>query len=320
MDKKESLKDKIEKLASRELKHVKSDMHLDFNGKFLELPIIIDEKDIVEGVLCNRYGGNGYLIAPSTQIGCCVKCDFCDMSDLPYKADLSAEIILEQISLILNKAIKFGYKVTEKPLKISFVKGGEGLLNKEFPKALELIAENLEIPIKVSTTFPDLHIAHEVYSGIERFASSYSEPTQIQVSLISTNEEFRSKIVRVPLISFAKLGEYGEQWKQNVPNARKINLTFTLTEETPCDPQDIYTVLSPEYFAVRIRDWLPTKPGIQAGLINPSQQKIYETAKKFEDFGYKMIPGKPGETERKFKLTAGHIIKLYKQLINRNKE
>ena len=310
--------EQVEKLANMELTHVKSDMHLDFDGKFLELPIIVDEKEVVEGVLCNRYGGFGYVIAPSPQAGCCVKCDFCDMSNLPYKGNLSAEVILEQIALVLNRAIKFGYKVTERPLKISFVKGGEGLLNPEFPRALELIAENLEAPIKVSTTFPDRNTPHKVYKDIERFASTYPEVTQMQISLISTNEEYRQSRVKVPLIPFKDLRKYGESWKEKVPNPRKMTLTFTLTENTPCDPKEICAILPPDYFAVRIRDWMPTLKGIELGLLSPTERKVYETSKKFEDYGYQMIPGKPGGTERKFKLTAGHIIKMYNQLVNRN--
>ncbi len=315
----ENLKDKITRLAGKELKHVKSDMHLDFNGKFLELPIIVDEKYVVEGVLCNRYGGSGYLIAPSPQVGCCVKCDFCDMSDLPYRGNLPAEIILEQMALILNRAMKFGYKVLEKPLKISFVKGGECFLNPKFPNALELIAENLALPIKISTIFPDLADAHKIYSEVETFAALYPKTIQMQVSLISTDKDFRQARVKVPLIPFEKLREYGESWQLRVPNPRKATLSFTLTENTPCEPQEIYSILPPEFFAVRIRDWMPTQPGIEAGLLSPSERKVHETAAKFRDLGYQLVPGKPGSTEQKFKLTAGHIIKLYAGLIERNK-
>lgn len=315
----ETLKDKIICLAGRDLKQVNSDMHFDFNGKFLELPIIVNKKDVVEGVLCNRYGGSGYLAAPSPQVGCCVQCDFCDMSNLPYDGNLPAEVILEQIALILNRAMKFGYKVLEKPLKISFVKGGECFLNPEFPTALELIAENLAVPIKISTIFPNLANVHRIYSETEQFAASYLETIQMQVSLISTDKDFRQARVRVPLLPFEKLREYGESWRVRVPNPRKMTLSFTLTEKTPCEPQEIYSVLPPELFAVRIRDWMPTQPGIEAGLLSPTEKTVNETAAKFQDLGYQLVPGKPGSTEQKFKLTAGHIIKLYADLIKRNR-
>lgn len=318
MNNQPDLNNRILRLAARELKHVKNDAIFDFNSKFLEFPLIVNDQDMVEGVLCKRYGGNGYLISPSPQIGCPVKCDFCDMSDLPYRGNLSAEIILEQIALILNRALKFNYPILEKPLKISFVKGGEGLLNPEFPQALELIAENLGVPIKISTTFPDLEQAHKIYQAIEKFAASYSEVVQIQISLIATNQVFRQARTKTPLISFEALRKYAESWRQNVPHPRKITLTFTLTENTPCDPEEIYQILSPEYFAIRIRDWMPTGPGLSVGLLSPSERKICEVGKKFEEFGYQMIPGKAGPTERKFKLTAGHIIKTYKELLNRN--
>jgi adenine C2-methylase RlmN of 23S rRNA A2503 and tRNA A37 len=312
------LKQQIISLANKELKHVKNDMSLNINDKFLELPIIVNDRDIVEGVLCYRYGHNGHLISPSPQIGCCVGCKFCDMSDLSYGGNLSAEIMLEQIALVLNRALRYGYQVTEKPLKISFVKGGETLLNPEFPKLLDLIAKNLTVPIKISTTFPDVPMAHQVYQAVEKFAIKYPETFQIQISLISTNQQFRQQLTKMPLISFEQLRQYAESWQKNVPQPRKITLTFTLTENTPCDPQEIINILSPQYFAIRIRDYMPTTPGLKAGLSDSSESRVQDVTRQFEQAGYQMIPGRIGVTERRFKLSAGHIIKIYKSFLNRN--
>ncbi|PIN68876.1 hypothetical protein COV93_07885 [Candidatus Woesearchaeota archaeon CG11_big_fil_rev_8_21_14_0_20_43_8] len=311
-----TLAEKIERLANRELRYVSCDMHLDLNGKFLELPIQVGD-DIVEGVLCNRYQGNGYLVAASPQVGCPVGCKFCDMSDIGYHGNLSGEIILEQVALVLNRARRFGYEITKKPLKISFVKGGEGLLNREFPHGLELIAENLPVPMKVSTTFPDSKVAHEVYGRIEKFTSGYCETVQMQISLISTDKGYRQGMTRMPLISFDGLREYAESWQKNVKNPRKFTLSFTLNEKTPCNPEEIYDKLPPELFAVRIRNWLPTIPGLKEGLLKPEEKTAIDIANRFRDFGYTLIPGKPGATESKFNLAAGHIIKMYKGLMKR---
>lgn len=314
----EELRNNIRKLARKPLEEISSEVSIDLNKKFLEVPIIVNNSDIVEGVLCTRYQGKGYLIAPSPQIGCYVGCAFCDMSDLPYRGNLSAKQIYEQVPLMLSQGINSGYDVENQPLKISFVKGGEGILNPEFPKALELIARDLPVPIKVSTTFPDVNNSRDTFRRIQEFAKNYDQVVQIQNSLISTDEEYRQSQARVPLIPFRDLKQIAENWRENVPNPRKFTLTFTLTQGTPCDPEEIYDVLPPENFAIRIRNWMPTNPGLDSGLIEPDQKKVFETTRKFEDYGYQLIPGKPGGTERKYKLTAGHLIKIYADLINRN--
>ena len=302
-----TLDERIEKICSMELSKVRSDFVVDFNGKVLEVPVVLNSGGVVEAILCERYGGDGYLIALSSQVGCVVGCSFCNLSELEYEKNVSSQEIFEEIVLVLNHAKRLNYDVNN--LKISFVKGGEGLMNREIIDALYLIKKNLGVPVKISTTFPDIKRVRDNFERLIDFAEEYDSITQIQVSLISTNEEYRAKNVVFPLVPFSDLANYGRMWKEK--NERKITLSFTYTKDCPCNPEEIYDVLSPEYFVIRVRGWMSTISGVSNGLSVSEDGCIKRVEDKFQEKGYLVIPGELEKTQERHGLAAGHLIKLY---------
>ena len=98
-----------------------------------------------------------YNIAIATQIGCKVRCkEICSVPS--YKRDLTPDEISDEISLLVRTVEAAGLK-THNNLKISMVKEGEPLLNKNFQGILEMIAERHPYSLKVSTTFPKSEVS-----------------------------------------------------------------------------------------------------------------------------------------------------------------
>lgn len=300
----------------REVKYL--DCHVDFHFEddFIRFPIETKDGKVFEATFCDGYQERQYLVAPSTQMGCPSRCKFCELGDYGLIKNLSEEEILDEINIILNKAHKRNYDIFGKPIKLTFVMGGDALTNKYFGQVFERVSQEIPLKTKVSTIFPDSGNSYGVFQQIANVAKHYPNIVQFQVSLNSTDEKYRQDLVNIPLADFKKIRKAAEEWHDKVPNPRKINLTFTVSQETPLNPDDISDILTPDLFAIRLRPWVPTDRGKDHNLEELTNGKLEENKKKFEDAGYLYIPGKAGGVEYRFRVAPGEILKLYSQLRN----
>ena len=251
-----------------------------------------------------------YILAVATQIGCAIRCN--EICRVPrYRRDLSAVEVTDQVDLLLDLAQRF---YLHPNLKIALVKEGESLLNCNFPEILEQLALRYDLPIKISSTFPNSKLSYNNMDGLIDFASNYSQLVQLQISLGSTNKEFRFGLTSYPTASFSKIREIGETWLERISNGRKVVLSMSLYEETPCDPKDIVDVLHPDYFVIRIRDVLRSDitPISRTHL---TEERFLNIKKKFEAFNYKLIDGRTGDVERDHNLATGQYMVKDKELI-----
>lgn len=312
----EITREKIEEFARQEDSSVDSHIDFHFYGEAIQI-IIETRKDLraFEAVFCPGYGEKKYLASLSSQIGCGTQCKFCTLGENGLVRNLTSEEIVDQLRLVLRTAIQRGYDIFDKPIKITFVQGGDSLSNQHFGDTFSRIREQLPLQTKISTIFPDHPTSHSVYREIVDVAKDYPNIVQFQVSLNSTDETFRQSLVRVPLAGFRKIREAGELWKEKVPNPRKTDLTFTVLDHTPMDPRAIADVLPPELFAIRLRSWTPTDIGERHSITGRTvRARINEIRSRFEQAGYDFIPGNPGEVEWEFKLAAGDLIKVYNSM------
>ncbi|MBW2984827.1 radical SAM protein [Candidatus Woesearchaeota archaeon] len=314
---KQDLENKVREFAKRETKHLDSFVDFNFENNLMRLPLETKDGHVIEATLCYGYKQEKYLLAMSAQVGCATKCNFCDLGDLGYKRDLTADELLDELVLLLSTAMKRGYNVFDRPLKATFVMGGEPLANRHFGEALARMKEQVPLQTKVSTIFPGTKRSLQVYREVVDVAKEYPNIVQFQVSLNSTDEDYRQSLVAIPLADYKTLRKAGEEWFEKVPDPRKINLTFTLNQETPMDPDQIKDVLTPDIFAIRLRDWVPTERGERYGIRTITNGRVYELKSMFEDCGYFFVPGMSGHVEQKFKLAPGESLKLYQKMRNR---
>ncbi len=305
---------KIEKLMQKEQKLLHCDTAVIFNDTHLALPVSTNDGQVIEAAYCPGYEQKKYIIALSNQTSCVVGCKFCEINNYSGFRNLSPDEVAEEISIVVQEAAKKGFDVGKIPLKMSFVKVGDALMNKQFGSILERAADELPVSMKISSTYPDTASSHYVFGDIAKFAGSYDETIQMQISIHSTDEQYRQNLVRMPLSNFCKISDAGEKWKEEAPNQRKINLTFTVNNDTPLEPSSIVRILPPSLFAIRLRNWIPTDYGSGNGITTPKSSKMESSEAKFRDFGYEIIPGKPGETETENLLSGGRIIRFYNHM------
>jgi hypothetical protein len=192
--------------------------------------------------------------------------------------------------------------------KVSMVKEGEPLLNENFLRILFEISRCNCMPIKVSTTLPDTEQALQNLNGLIGFASQYSEFVQVQISLGSTDQEFRKKLTALPVLDFKRIAEFGEKWHREVgvlhPEMSKLMLTMTIYNETPCSPDDILEILPPGNFVIRVRNASVTK-ATPDGMSALTQERYEQLESAFTSKGYTFIDGRSAPLAMKESLTIG---------------
>jgi len=291
-----------------------SPINLDYDNQFIRSLMETKDKKNFESTFCDSYKEIKYLAALSAQIGCATKCNFCQLGTNGLKRNLTDNEIVDQLRLLLSNATKKGYDIFSKPVKATFVMGGDPLANHYLAKALETFKDELPLQLKISSVLPNTKVVRKSYQQLVELAKDYPNPVQFQISLNSTDHEYRQSLTKIPLISFAEIRKMGELWQNEVPNARKVNLTFTVNQQTPMNPEHIIDILPPELFAIRLREWMPTEVGKDNGLETIVDDKTKKVSESFVNAGYLIIPGSPGKLEQKFKLAPGETIQMYEKM------
>lgn len=287
------------------------DAEFHFKDHLVKMPIRTKDNHLIEAAFCCGYKELKYMAALSAQIGCPVKCKFCGAGER-YVRNLTSRELFEEAVLTISTAAKRGYDLNSRPTKIAFVTGGEPLLNGHFPEGLALMGEQLPLQMKISTIAPETSLSGKVFDGIVDAARNYPNIVQFQISLNSTDENYRRDLCSFPLASFQQIRRMGEIWFCEVPKPRKIDLTFTLNGKTPIKVEDIKDILPPELFAIRLRGYVPSRVGDENGFMVMDGEGIKKISRGFGDAGYQLIPGMAGKIELDFKLSPAEILETFR--------
>ncbi|MBI4148198.1 radical SAM protein [Candidatus Woesearchaeota archaeon] len=252
------------------------------------------------------------IVDISTQVGCPMSCSFCELGSERFVRNLTAQEIADQVTLMLDIAQKHGIDTARVPHKVTIAKTGEPLLNPHVREGLERIA-TLSQSFKISTVYP--HNCHERLKEIADFASHYQRTVQLQISLISTSEEYRRKTAGKGVAGFEEIRAGAHYWREKNPTGRKINLSLILTEDVPCDVRSVRHIFPPELFRFRFRNYVPTTNGTSAGLHTLPQQKFEQILEEFRTVGYDVNEAAtPTPTELKFGLAANVTRRRYLEM------
>lgn len=252
------------------------------------------------------------IIDISVMIGCPAKCSQCELGKQAFGRSLSAREIFEQVILMLQRVS--GFTDIERIHKVSLGKSGEPLLNPFIVRGLRMIG-TFGFSFKVSTVFPRGEKSKKIFKDIAEFARAHNKPVQLQISLISTSEEYRLQTTGIGA-GFAEIRKGIDYWVERnpQPNGRKPNISLILTEDTPASPHDILHVLPPELVNVRLRPYVISSNGSESGLNPITEQKFAGIAKNFEDCGYTVsTAGIPTPVEQKFRLSSNSTLERYRK-------
>lgn len=258
------------------------------------------------------------IVDISTQVGCPSQCVFCAIGKRKFVRDLNPLEMYEQAVFMLQLARHFGVDIDAIPHKIDLAKTGEPLFNLHLITGIEKLAQ-FPVSFKLSTIFPDNSVARKNYEALAKFASNYKEPFQMQVSLISTSESFRQGCSKTKLLSFRDIVRAGELWHTLNPKGRKVNLSLILSQDNPCEVNDILGIFPPELFRFRFRPYVVTGNGKANNLNVLSQERLDKIKRQFEDEGYEVGDWAiPTATEQKFGLASNVTLERYLALIGRD--
>ena len=304
-------------VSQYEFKHIRSDYVVSFgddaNGAIESIGIGKGPDELFEiGYYYYDDSRLKPIINISPMIGCPSKCIMCTLGHNEFKRVLTAEEMYEQIMLMLLHARRF--VSIEKQHKVSVAKSGEPLLNPHLVSWLEMIG-TLGFSIKVSTVFPKGERAQRTFEEVSEFARNYREPVQFQISLISTNERYRSKVTGGVGASFSEIRKSIELWFEYnpLPKGRKPNLSLILAEDTPADPREIFHVLPSDLVNIRLRNIIQTE---NAHLQSMRDEQLELIRKKFLDYGYTVSEwGRPPALARRFKLYNNSTLERYRKQV-----
>jgi 23S rRNA (adenine2503-C2)-methyltransferase len=236
-----------------------------------------------------------WVIILSSQKGCPVKCRFCDAA-FYYGGNLSREELLEQLEIVIFPHKKGDDCLKAEKIKLHFARMGEPALN---PAVLEVLDE---IPF----IYPGLAfvptIATLAPAGTECWFEKLTEIKdkhftegrfQLQLSLNSTDESYRDRMMPVKKWPAEKIGDFGRHFYR--PGDRKITLNYALAKDTPFEAQKVIDCFDPGSFLVKITPLNPTrgveKLGAETALKFDGSypEKLAEQLARFQDSGFEVI-------------------------------
>ncbi len=144
--------------------------------------IELDDGNVIEAV---TFPKDNYTVCLSSQVGCAIKCVFCESGKDGFIRNLSAEEMLCQFKLVNNYVMK---KINKKGIGYIVIMGiGEPLLNyKNVTEFIKKIKKTKRINIALCT----VGIINNIYKLIKE-----KIPVKLCVSLHATDNEQRKKII-----------------------------------------------------------------------------------------------------------------------------
>ena len=243
-----------------------------------------DDNHLVEFVdACDPVVGDRrlkWVIVVSTQFGCPVRCLMCDAGGA-FKGNLNFNEIKFQIETVLAAHGDIDPQQCGK-LKIQFARMGEPSLNdavldvlpwlqSRYPKAIPCIATMN--PIGREQWFDRLLEIRE-----------HSGDFQLQLSINSTDDACRDRLMPYPKMSWKWMADYGRDFYR--PGQRKVCLNFALCPEIPVSAEATRAYFDPEYFVIKLTPLNPTTAGEKNGMSPAANRGAVERmlARKAEEF------------------------------------
>ena len=245
--------------------------------------------EIVDGLDTKFSRKDKWIINISTQFGCPVGCIFCDAGG-SFFGNLSSDEMIEEIKFIMSKHNNFTNNC--KKLKVHFARVGEPSLNDEvlntIPK-LRNLTENKNLWCCIPTIVPEGR--EKWFNELIQLKNEYFfKNFQLQISVNSTNEDERKKLMPVSLKSFKWIANYGETFF--LDGDRKIALNFALSKDSEFNINKIKDYFSPDIFAIKLTPLNPTYMTISKKLetkINRRKDILKNQMEELNSIGFDVI-------------------------------
>jgi 23S rRNA (adenine2503-C2)-methyltransferase len=252
-----------------------------------------------------------WVITVSTQYGCSMGCEFCDV---PMVGPGKNATFLDLIHQVV-KGITLHPEVTStKRLNVHFARMGEPTWNPNVLQCARWLKASLDSDYKihpvVSTMMPKNNewLAEFISAWMVIKNHVYGGNAGLQLSINSTNEAEREKMFNGNAMTLQQIGAIMGAWK---PLGRKITLNFAIAGYE-IDPAVLLQYFDPEDYIIKLTPMHKTKTALKHGVETKGDYTEYHPYAKDEEAlkkaGYDVLVFIASVEEDLGRITCGNAI------------
>ena len=264
-----------------------------------------------------------WVITLSTQYGCPMRCNFCDVPAIKFGGNATIEDMERQM---INAIIAFDDVTYTDRLNLHFARMGEPVFNADnvIEFTARLIYDKLEYQkawdLRVETLHPVFTtMAPKAAKGLKPILRRwctyikndlYNGQAGLQLSINSTDEAQRDEMfdgMQLPLVELA-----GVVSALPEPVGRKYCLNFAVHDDTVLDGKKLAAMFNPDHWMVKITPIHETTASREAGLKTSDGYVKYAPYERFEasamDAGFDTIVFIPSMDEERGLVTCGNAV------------
>lgn len=252
-----------------------------------------------------------WVITISTQYGCSMGCNFCDVPKVGPGINATHFDLINQVKtgIALHPEIKH-----TKRLNIHFARMGEPTWNHHVLTATEWFKNCLDHQFKIHPVISTMMPKHN--KNLQSFIAQWMDikndmmggEAGLQISINSTNEDERMVMFNGNACS---INEIFYIMRDYHPVGRKITLNFAIADYE-INPTVLLRSFSPKNFIIKITPMHKTLEAVANGIKTEGDYTIYypykETEEKLKDAGYDVLVFIASEYEDLGRITCGNAI------------
>jgi 23S rRNA (adenine2503-C2)-methyltransferase len=252
-----------------------------------------------------------WVITISTQYGCSMGCEFCDVPKVGPGKNATENDLIKQVltGIKLHPEVK-----TTKRLNIHFARMGEPTWNPNVLDCAKWLKQHIDPEYKVhpvvSTMMPKNNewLKTFIHTWMRIKNRLYNGEAGLQISINSTNENEREKMYRGNGCSIEQIARVMEGI---IPNGRKITLNFALANYE-IDPMILRKYFDPDDYVIKITPMHKTKTAIEHSITTDGDYTTHypydNTEKTLIGAGYEVLVFMASEYEDLGRITCGNAI------------
>jgi 23S rRNA (adenine2503-C2)-methyltransferase len=252
-----------------------------------------------------------WVVTVSTQYGCSMGCEFCDVPKVGAGRNSTLSDLTGQILTALTLPGKPDHT---KRLNIHFARMGEPTWNPAVLDCSKWVAEHLGDaynPHPVVSTMMPRHnewLKTFIHNWMQLKNCVYEGNAGLQISINSTDELERAQQFNR---NACTLPEIADILRGIVPVGRKITLNFAVAGYT-VNPSVLLRYFSPEWYIIKLTPMHKTKTALEKGIQTSGDytepEPYIKLEEQFKDAGYEVLVFIASRDEDEGRITCGNAI------------
>ena len=257
-----------------------------------------------------------WVVTLSTQYGCPMRCNFCDVPNIIFKGNVTFDDLKKQLYSAFSC---FPVNYTDR-LNIHFARMGEPIFNENvflFSEWLYNSKEDLqtETGIRFETIHPVLttslpnnyaRLRSRIIEWCNIKNTLYNGQAGLQFSINSTNEEQRGIMFSGMQLHLSELSKWSHQFPN--PIGRKYCLNFALADNFEIDEYKLASYFDDEKFMVKITPIHKNLSCLSNEIHTVNFERFYDIEERLRNVGFDVIVFIPSCDEEDGLVTCGNAI------------